>query len=531
MTAGKDTFYVSTPIYYANDVPHIGHAYTTVAADVVARWRRLNGDRVFFLTGTDEHGQKVAQAAADRGVDPQRHVDEINPRWHEMNELLRISNDDFIRTTEPRHTTRVQEFMQRLYDQGDLYTATYAGPYCVRCEAYYTPEELLDGDDASGDGPTSSSAAVGDGLCPIHRRPVERLEQENWFFRLSKYGDRLLALYDERPDFVRPAVRLNEVRSFVAAGLEDISASRSAFDWGVAVPWQPGHVFYVWFDALLNYITAVGYGDGGDEFDRRWPADVQLIGKDILRFHAVYWPAMLMAAGVEVPQQVFAHGFLLVGGEKMGKSNATGIAPAELVDHFGRDCYRYYFLREISFGHDGTFSWESMADRYTADLANDLGNLANRVLTMVGSYCDGVVPEPAGEPGEPEARLAKDLATATAGMQALDRLDFSGALADLWTFVSGVNRYVEARAPWAQRKAGDSDGLHTTLYTCVDALRVIAVLISPVMPDAAEALWAMLGSDEGLDAQRFPAAAAQGGLPVGASTTRGPLLFPRLDDD
>ncbi len=512
MTAAKDTFYITTPIYYANDVPHIGHAYTTVAADVLARWRRLNGDRVFFLTGTDEHGQKVAQAAADRGVDPQRHVDEINPRWHDMNRLLRISNDDFIRTTDPRHTKRVQEFMQRLYDRGDLYTATYTGPYCVRCEGYYTIEELLDG-----------------GLCPIHRKPVERLEQENWFFRLSRYADALLDLYDRHPDFVRPAARLNEVRSFVAAGLDDISASRSAFDWGVPVPWEPGHVFYVWFDALLNYITASGYGDS-DEFARRWPADVHLIGKDILRFHAVYWPAMLMAAGVEVPRQIFAHGFLLVGGEKMGKSNATGIAPAQLVEHFGRDCYRYYFLREISFGHDGTFSWESMSDRYTADLANALGNLVNRVLNMVGSYCDGVVPEPTGATGEPEARLFEDLAVATDGLEAFDRLDFQRGLADLWTFVSGVNRYVEARAPWAQRKAGDSDGLHTTLYTCVDALRIIAVLILPVMPDAAEALWAKLGIGDDLHGLRLPRAATRGMLPVGARTTRGDVLFPRLDD-
>ncbi|HVL98346.1 MAG TPA: methionine--tRNA ligase [Egibacteraceae bacterium] len=511
--ATKDTFYVTTPIYYVNDLPHIGHAYTTVAADVLVRWRRLNGDRVHFLTGTDEHGQKVATAAAERGMSPQEHVDDIVPRWHEMLDLLRISHDDFIRTTEERHEARVQEFMQRLYDQGDLYTATYSGPYCVRCEAYYTTEELVDGEH-----------------CPIHRRPVDWLEQENWFFRLSKYAPDLLRLYDEHPGFVQPQVRLNEVRAFVEAGLEDISASRSAFAWGVPVPWEPGHVFYVWFDALLNYVTAAGYGADDEAFARRWPADVHLIGKDILRFHAVYWPAMLIAAGVAVPRQVYAHGFLLVGGEKMGKSNATGIRPEELVAHFGVDCYRYYFLREISFGNDGTFSWESMVARYTTDLANDLGNLANRVLTMVGSYCDGVVPEPAGPAGDAEAALAADLVTALDGLAALDRLDFKRALEDLWVFVSGVNRYVEARAPWALNRQGAADDLGRALYTCVDALRVIAVLVSPVMPDAAAALWGKLGLPEELDAQRLPAAATQGRTPAGVRVARGGLLFPKLDE-
>jgi methionyl-tRNA synthetase len=511
--SATDTYYLTTPIYYVNDVPHIGHAYTTVAADVLARWRRLNGDTVFFLTGTDEHGEKVARAAAERGLDPQAHCDAILPRWQEMLDLLRVSNDDFIRTTEARHQARVQEFMQGLYDRGDLYTATYRGPYCVSCEAFYAEDELLDGR-----------------LCPIHRRAIEDLEQENWFFRLSKYAPDLLRLYDEQPEFVRPKVRLNEVRSFVESGLEDISASRSAFSWGVPVPWEPGHVFYVWFDALLNYITAAGYGADDEAFARRWPADVHLIGKDILRFHAVYWPAMLIAAGVPVPKQVYAHGFLLVGGEKMGKTSATGISPAELVDHFGVDCYRYYFLREISFGEDGTFSWESMESRYTKDLANDLGNLVNRVLNMVGSYCDGQVPEPAGAAGDAERRLSEDLRAAVDGLAAFDRLDFQRGLAELWGFVGGVNRYVEARAPWALRKQGATDDLGRCLYTCVDALRIIAVLTAPVMPDAAAALWGRLGLDGALDDQRLPEAAEQGRTPVGARTHRGDLLFPKLDD-
>ena len=510
---GKDTFYLTTPIYYVNDVPHIGHAYTTVAADVLARWRRLNGDRVHFLTGTDEHGQKVARAAEERGMTPQQHCDGILPRWKEMLDLLDISNDDFIRTTEDRHEARVQEFMQRLYDQGDLYKSTYVGPYCVRCEGYYAEAELLEGE-----------------LCPIHRLPVERLEQENWFFRLSKYAPALLDLYDAHPGFVQPDVRRNEVRAFVEAGLEDISATRTEFSWGVPCPWDDGHIFYVWFDALLNYITAAGYGADSEAFARRWPADVHLIGKDILRFHAVYWPAMLIAAGVEVPHQVYAHGFLLVGGEKMGKSNATGIRPAELVEHFGVDCYRYYFLREISFGQDGTFSWESMEERYTTDLANDLGNLVNRVLNMVGSYRDGVVPAPAGASGDAEAQLSRDREAALAGLAAFDRLAFKKGLEDLWQLVRGVNRYVEARQPWALHKQGATDDLDRVLYECVDALRVIAVLSSPVMPGMAARLWDKLGIDEALEGQRLPEAGEPGGLAPGVRTERGKVLFPKLEE-
>lgn len=525
-TVTKDTFSVTTPIYYLNDVPHIGHGYTTVAADVLARWRRLNGDRVYFLTGTDEHGEKNARAGWERGMTPQEHVDDIVPRWHEMLRLLRISNDDFIRTTEPRHTERVQQFMQRLYEQGDLYRGTYSGYYDVRSESYYSEKELL---------PDENGVRR---LSPSHGTPVELVEEENWFFRLSKYAPDLLKLYDERPDFVQPTVRLNEVRSFVEAGLEDISATRSRLDWGVPVPWEPGHVFYVWFDALLNYITAAGYGSDPEAFARRWPADVHLIGKDILRFHAVYWPAMLIAAGIEVPRQVYAHGFLLVGGQKMSKSNATGIHPSTLVEHFGVDCYRYYFLREISFGQDGTFSWESMEQRYTTDLANDYGNLVNRVLNMVESYRDGIVPAlPAsgiGE-GEEEAALAADVLTAVAGMQAFDRLEFKRGLEALWVLVGGVNRYIEARRPWALNKAGANEDLNRCLATCVDALRIIAVLSSPVMPDAAAALWDKLGlsalsPEWALSNQRLPQAAEQGRTPAGVKVQRGDLLFPKLPE-
>jgi methionyl-tRNA synthetase len=513
MGHAKDVYYLTTPIYYVNDVPHIGHSYTTVAADVLARWRRLAGDDVFFLTGTDEHGEKVARAAAERGMTPQQHVDDIIPRWQEMLDLLRISNDDFIRTTEPRHEARVKDFMQTLYDKGDIYLDVYRGLYCVSCEGYYAAEELVEGT-----------------LCPQHRRPVEQREQQNYFFRLSSYADDLLRLYDERPDFVRPEVRLNEVRGFVGQGLQDVSVTRTDFDWGVPVPWDDDHVFYVWFDALLNYATAAGYGADEEAFARRWPADVHMIGKDILRFHAVYWPAMLMAAGVEVPRSVYAHGFLLVGGEKMSKTSATGIHPSELVGHFGVDCYRYYFLREISFGQDGSFSWESMESRYTTDLANDLGNLVNRVLNMVGSFCAGRVPEPTAAEGEAEAALAADRAAAVEGIRAFDRLDFKRGLEDLWVFVSGVNRYVEARAPWKLNRDGAADEVGRALYTCVDALRAIAVLLSPVMPDAAQALWAKLGLTDPLWEQRYPDAVRPGLMPAGARVERGELLFPKLEN-
>jgi methionyl-tRNA synthetase len=510
----KDIFYVTTPIYYPNDVPHIGHAYTTVATDVVARYHRLRGEDVLFLTGTDEHGKKVPQAARDQGMEPQDFVDRMEPRWREVWERLDISYDDYIRTTEARHEAAVTKLLQAVHDNGrnDIYLGTYEGLYCVSCEAYYTEDELVDG------------------MCPIHGTPVEAMSEENYFFRLSAYQDRLLEHYGRSPEAVEPESRRNEVLSLIKGGLRDFSISRTSFAWGVPLPWDSKHVCYVWFDALTNYVTAAGYADDPERFERTWPADVHFIGKDILRFHAIYWPAMLMAGGVDPPRQVWAHGFLLVSGEKMSKTKLTGIHPFELVERFGVDAYRYYFVREIPFGQDGSFSWEAMTDRYNADLANGLGNLASRVLAMIDQSFDGSVPEPV------EWEAAGDLPEVAAEVaarcdQEMGELDLSGAVGAVWDLVGRANGYLVERAPWALAKDPEKrEELASVLYASAEILRVLAVLISPVMPGAAARLWAQLGVPEALEAERLPGAARWGGLAPGTRVRRGESLFPRLED-
>jgi methionyl-tRNA synthetase len=509
---GRDVFYLTTPIYYPNDVPHIGHAYTSVAADFIARYHRLRGEDVFHLTGTDEHGLKLQRAAESAGKDPQAWVDEMEPRWREVWRRLRIANDDYIRTTEPRHERAVQKLLQDVYANGrdDIYLGTYEGLYCVSCEAYYTEDDLVEG------------------LCPIHARPVERVTEENYFFRLSAYADRLLEHYGRSPSAVAPETRRNEVLSLIRGGLQDFSISRTNFRWGIPLPWDPNHVCYVWFDALTNYVTAAGYGTDPERFGRVWPANVHLIGKDIIRFHAVYWPAMLMAGGVEPPTQVWAHGFLTVGGQKMSKTNATGIHPFELVDHFGVDSYRYYFMREIQFGQDGSFSWESMVDRHNADLANGLGNLASRILAMLASYFGGAVPEPMVEGAQDDLPgVVRDAVRRYEEHMAV--LALGQALAAVWGIVDRANGYLVEKAPW--KLAGDEarrGELAAVLYASAETLRVLAILISPIMPDAAEALWGQLGIAEPLASQRL-ADARWGILAPGTATTKGEALFPRLD--
>ncbi len=511
-TMGRDVFYLTTPIYYPNDVPHIGHAYDAVAADVIARYHRLAGEEVFHLTGTDEHGLKLQRAAEAAGKDPQVWVDEMEPRWREVWSRLDIAYDDYIRTTEPRHHAAVEKLLRAVYENGrdDIYLDHYEGLYCVACEAYYVEADLVDG------------------LCPIHARPVELFREENYFFRLSAYRDRLLEHYTANPLAVQPEARRNEVLSTIRGGLQDFSISRTSFQWGIPLPWDPKHITYVWFDALTNYITAAGYADDPERFARLWPANVHVIGKDILRFHAIYWPAMLMAAGLEPPMQVWAHGFLTVGGQKMSKTNATGIHPFELLDHFGVDSYRYYFMREIQFGQDGNFSWESMVERHNADLANGLGNLASRVLAMLASYFDGRVPEPFAEVESDLPAVAADAASRFRSH--MESVAPTQAIAAVWEIVTRANQYLVEREPW--KVAGEADRrteLGGILYAAAEALRILAVLISPVMPAAAGRLWSQLGIEEPLSSQRLPEAAEWGRLRPGITTSRGEPLFPRLE--
>jgi methionyl-tRNA synthetase len=509
----KDAFYITTPIYYPNDVPHIGHAYTTVATDFIARYHRLKGEDTYFLTGTDEHGLKLQRAAEDNGQTPKSFVDAMEPRWREVWERLEISYTDYIRTTEPRHRAAVQTLLTRVYENGrdDIYLGTYEGLYCVSCELYYSEDELVNGN------------------CPIHGRPVERMSEQNYFFRLSAYQDRLLGHYERHPEAVEPDFRRNEVLSLIKGGLQDFSISRTSFDWGIPLPWDPAHICYVWFDALTNYITSAGYGSDEDRFARLWPADVHMIGKDIVRQHAVYWPAMLMAADIDPPSKVFVHGYLLVGGEKMSKTKLTGIHPFQLVDHFGVDAYRYYFLREIRFGQDGNFSWESMLARYNADLANGVGNLASRVLAMTDSYFDGTVPEPSSRSSGRLAMAAETLAKRfDTHVLAYELTDAVGALDE---FVREANRYLVDVAPWNLAKQPDRrQELADALYEALEGLRLVALFSFPIMPDAGRRLWTQVGIEDSLEGQRLPEAASWGRLEPGTTTARGEGLFPRLEE-
>jgi methionyl-tRNA synthetase len=510
-------FYLTTPIYYVNDAPHIGHAYTTVAGDVLTRWHRARGEEVWYLTGTDEHGQKVLRTAEANDVEPQLWCDRLveeawKPLWRELN----IANDDFIRTTEERHMVRVQRFLSLLKEKGFIYEGDYEGPYCVGCEEFKLESDLIDGN------------------CPIHSKPVERLAEKNYFFRLSQFVEPLLERYRNNPETCEPESARNEVIAFLEGGVQDLSISRSTFSWGIPVPWDESEVVYVWFDALLNYATAVGLGDPeeselGEKFRATWPASVHLVGKDILRFHAVIWPAMLLAAGLPLPEKVFAHGWLLVGGEKMSKSKLTGIAPSQITDHFGVDAFRYYFLRAIPFGSDGSFSWEDMAARYTSELANDFGNLASRATAMIGKYCDGRIPERA----ESEVLASALKATVEKADAAFLKLDFQGGITAVMDFCKQVNGYLTEKEPWIIAKdESRMPEVRAILYNTIESLRALAILLHPVMPSSCERLWSSIGGGSlgEIAAMRIDGVTRWGQLEPGTVVTKGDALFPRLED-
>jgi len=516
----RPPFYLTTPIYYVNSVPHLGTAYTTIAADALARYKRMTGYDVHFLTGLDEHGQKVAQAAEQNGMDPQSWVDTIAPKFLEAWKLLDITNDDFIRTTEPRHEAGAQQFLQVLKDNGDLYQGHYEGWYCLPDETFYTEEQLAEGN-----------------TCPQCGRAVQLIHEDNWFFKLSAYQDRLLAYYEEHPDFIQPETRRNEVISFVSGGLKDLSVSRTTFTWGIPLPFDPEHVMYVWFDALINYITAVGYGaDGTPTFSgplaHYWPAQYHFVGKDIIRFHCTIWPAMLMAAGLPLPEKVFAHGFLLTKGEKMSKSTGNAVTPASLVERFGVDAYRYYFMRDVQFGVDGSISVESMVSRYNADLANDWGNLVSRLFNMTEKYCGGVVPVAAAPAPEDEdiVRIAAELPAAYEARMAA--LDYAGALETAWELIKRANRYIEDSAPWNLAKQDETrPRLDAVLYTALEAVRIAALFVAPVMPNTSREVWKRLGLGDIHEVTDIAAAAVWGGLPAGSAVQKGESLFPRIYED
>jgi methionyl-tRNA synthetase len=507
------SFYVTTPIYYVNDVPHIGHAYTTIAADVIARFNRLKGNKVFFLTGTDEHGQKIERTAESNGEKPIELADRVVERFQNLSDALNITNDDFIRTTEKRHKSAVEEIFRRIEESGDIYLSEYEGWYDVRNEAFITEtqyEEIM-------------------GL-PEEKRPtIEKVKEESYFFRLSKYQDPLLEYYKEHPEFVQPSYRLNEVTRFVEGGLKDLSVSRTTFTWGIPVPGNSKHVIYVWFDALTNYLTGVGFPSDERMFNENWPADVHLVGKDILRFHAVYWPAFLMSAGLPLPKKVFAHGWWTVEGEKMSKSVGNVVDPYQVVEEFGADVFRYFLLREIPFGQDGDFSKGAIVARVNGELANGLGNLVSRTLGMIEKYFDAVVPEPGGLKMEDESVRDKALSTIELVENEMNEIAFHKALVSLWDFIGDVNKYVDESAPWTLAKEKNEERLGTVLWTIVQAIGAVTILIYPFMPESAEKIWERLGCPQPINSKLLSDAKEWGIVKPGQTVKKGQSLFPRFE--
>jgi methionyl-tRNA synthetase len=507
----RPAYFLTTPIFYPNGVPHIGHAYTAMVTDAIARFQRLDGFDVLFLTGTDEHGLKMQQTAIAEGLTPLQLADRNSARFRDMMTALNISYDDYIRTTEPRHERACQALWMAIEKNGDIYLDKYAGWYSVRQEGYFDESETVLGDDGIRREPLGS--------------PVEWTEEESYFFRLSAYQDKLLELYERVPDFVLPRERLNEVASFVKSGLQDISVSRTTFDWGIKVPGAPGHVMYVWMDALTNYITAAGYPDVESEsFKRYWPASLHVTGKDIVRFHAVYWPAFLMSAGVAVPRRLFSHGFLLNRGEKMSKSVGNVVDPFVMADQYGVDQVRYFFMREVSFGQDGSYNHEAIVARTNADLANDLGNLAQRSLSMIAKQCEGVLPEPGPFSDSDKAILAQADGMIGLARTAMSTQQIHQWLNAVWAVVGEANRYFASEAPWALAKT-DPPRQRTVLYVTAEVVRQIAILAQPAMPEASAKLLDSLGIPEG--ERNFAALGGATRIKAGVVLPAPVAVFPR----